>query len=307
MDDLNESQEAAVMGIVRSAVVCLHSLLILKQQGDCDDILNELFIDHLSHSREISSSESIKLQNQHIIENLSIILFDEKFDNFRTKLINKLEENNQHGEIRLFQERLNIARSLPDDTKSITNEVIASLKENKQNFLDWLFFKFLESEHYTTQHALIELIFNYLPNAYYAPANQITTDNIYTIKHIQAETYFPLYKDLRSAFNDNKLSTEERDNIIELLQMLKSGILVYSDSNYAWRVNSESEIDNIDLSELKDILRLAKNYPGEDLSEKVSLLLDFSEDPLITKFKQSKLKQQVVEEKNFVKRKIKLC
>ncbi|MGI9215365.1 MAG: hypothetical protein ACR2HS_07040, partial [Gammaproteobacteria bacterium] len=282
-------------------------------------LFEEELFQHLDLSKldEISVQEINleEIQDNFIVEHLPEILFNEKFENFRKNLIRKLYKHKHHKEARQFVERLNIARNLPKETKNSVTGVISALYNKTHNFLDWMFFKFIDLEHYTTQFAIKDLIFTYLSKIYNyndnsdysthehdilnpdeqvvpevsSSSNSYNTVNYYTdVLNVQDVKMFEyLWQDIVENPNDFEEFQENINERIKFFQLLNSGVLVHEEQDYIWQTNP---VDNNYLpGEISHILSFSKKFTNVDFSEQISLTLETNEDNIINTFKQQKL------------------
>lgn len=316
---LDENQDG-IMGTIRSAAVCLYLLLKLKNNDHFTSLFEEELFQYLDLSKLdenlIQDIGLDEIQDNFIVDHLPEILFNEKFENFRKNLIKKLYKHKLSKEAKQFVERLNIARNLPKETKSSFAGVINALYNKSHNFLDWMFFKFIDLEHYTTQFAIKDLIFTYLSKIY--NYNSDCCDNEQNVVNsdeqdeqavpeissssnsYHAVNYYNDFLDIKNVKDfeylwqgiaDDPENLEEfQENInerIEFFQLLNSGVLVNEEQDYVWQTNPVN--NNYLPGEINHILNFSKKFTNLDFSEKISLTLASNEDDIINEFKQQKL------------------
>ena len=307
------------MGTIRSAAVCLYLLLKLKNNKHFVSLFEEELFKNLDLSKlDESSIQDVgleEIQDNFIVDHLPEILFNEKFENFRKNLIRKLHKHKHHKEARQFVERLEIARNLPKETKNSVTGVINALYNKTHNFLDWMFFKFIDLEHYTTQFAIKDLIFTYLSKIYNynddadysnyendvsnsdeqvvpevsSSSNSYNAVNYYNdflnVQDVKKFEY--LWQDIIDDPNDLEEFQENINERIKFFQLLNSGVLVHEEQDYVWQTNPVN--NNYLPGEINYILNFSKNFTNVDFSEKISLTLETNEDVIINEFKQQKL------------------
>lgn len=150
-----EKYKDSIMGIMRSAMVCLY--VLLKN----DRIVMTSI--HLPKTKDMYIKSVI-------VDNIESILFLDDMDVFRKEFIASLslnecnitEEEQTFSEANMFAERLEIARNLPKETKDQIKGLLSMLSTGEKWFVDWLW-SFMEHEHEYTQEAGAELICDYFP------------------------------------------------------------------------------------------------------------------------------------------------
>lgn len=142
-----EANKDNIMGIMRSSMVCLY--VLLKN------------IDIVKQSTSLIKTKDICIKST-IVNQLEAILFSQEQLQFRQDFMNALCKANMHAEANIFNERLEIATNLPDDTKNKTRGLLSMLSTGEKWFVDWLW-SFMGNEHESTQEAGAGLIADYFP------------------------------------------------------------------------------------------------------------------------------------------------
>jgi len=300
-----EEHKDSIAGTMRSAVVCLHMLLKMKNNGVAGALFEkELFsnpnlsvLDNSGQRDLIGLSHEVA-KDDFIVENLSEILFNEKCDGFIQKFIGELHANELKDDAECFVERLGIARSLPVETKNQVRGIITALKTGTGQLFDWIFSSFMENEHSTTQCAFMELISSYFPviaNMHNSHANQNPLNvNCYGVHHSRNISYAYLWGDIP----DGQETPEQLELVtkrIEFIQAFKAGILDQKEKDWVWKFKEPEA--KCSLEEINTMLAFSAKFPVHDFSEQLSLTLDVMDDPIVDAFKgklnksQLKLKQ----------------
>jgi len=142
-----EANKDNIMGIMRSSMVCLY--VLLKNS----DIVTQAT--GLIKTKDICTKSTI-------VNQLEAILFSEEQLQFRQDFMNALCKANMYAEANIFNERLEIATNLPEDTKNKTRGLLSMLSAGEKWFVDWLW-SFMGNEHESTQEAGAGLIADYFP------------------------------------------------------------------------------------------------------------------------------------------------
>ena len=267
--DINETNQDAIMGVMRSVCVCLN---ILLTKNDTVAKLSS----HTSHFRMVVDSREA------LIENIAEILTEDRFSAFIHSVLHDLDMEN----VQLFNERHAIVMQLPAKSKSMVRELMDSLKNCEDRFISKLW-GLMDSENEIT-HAhcgtLLELMSD---SAVDNTANANATDGC---GNYGSSTYDRIYRGgytwtyagdqygrayyeegyayLWGSYVYGNESPEEREIISRRLrvnQTFKRGIR--NNRMIVWKFKDANT--RFTLAETDAILAEANDAPGTDLDEKI--------------------------------------
>jgi len=297
-----EQHQDSIMAIIRSVGVCLHTLLDTNNNPNVSELLerelfnhNELYeiaesSENQDVSQRITTRDPVIIQNNFIINNISTILFDTKFNNLMDHFIENLHANNQSEEALYFAESLNIARSLPETTKNQTKEIIDYLKNSGEECFDSFFSSFVAHEDRRIQSKFIDLVLHYfqkIHNLIFEPHNTSDDSNYYATQNKQEDEE---YEYLFGNIHKTKDAFEQLDQRIRFLQAFKAGV-VDQQQDYVWKLKDDQ---GSSFEEINTLLAFSETFPSDDFNERLSLTIQNIDNPAVENFKQklekSKLK-----------------
>lgn len=195
-----EANKDSIMGIMRSSMVCLY--VLLKN------------VDVVTESATLNKTKDICMQST-IVDQLESILFAKDHAEFRQDFINALRKLNMQDEANIFNERLEIAKNLPEDTINKTRGLLSMLSAGEKWFVDWLW-SFMGHEHESTQEAGAGLIADYFPwldpDFYDSSDEEQEEINYYSHTH-KKDSRLLTFSSWLSSNRDNTLEAAEEEQI----------------------------------------------------------------------------------------------
>jgi hypothetical protein len=300
-EQLSGMDKDVIAGTMRSAVVCLYFLLKIKKNQVSEEIFENNLFKHLDvplpSSREIGDdniepANIAKLQDNLIIENLPEILFEDKFDKFRSDFVEILQQHGNQEEVDCFVERLEMANKLPKESKNQVRGILGDLQHSTGEFFDWLFTNCIQFENIVTRNALLELVFNYLPAVVGPASNPLTpissSADLDTVYSEQPSVITS--RDLCSELFEcevNPQNIEVVNQRIECIQALKSGIVDREELSYIWKFKQQEP--TVSMQELNELVSFSSKFPGNSRQDKISCALSEKNNEFINNFKTTKL------------------
>ena len=288
-DDITcaEANKDSIMGVMRSTVVCLHILL-----------KNESITEKLNKLPKSIKDKDLNVKPA-IIDNINDILFEESLNDFRQEFVQSLHDAGMEEEVSVFTERLEIARSLPIDTKNQTKKIMNTLLAGKQWFVNWLG-SLIEHEHDYTQEAGISLICDHVSPTTSSQSNNQSANpsvNYYdneTVHHqhhhhhhrdIEQKSYYYLLGNCQPG-QETAEELEKFNQRIKVNQCFKKGIRDVEGN--IWRFKDPNDLFSLEETDevLSKVLSFSAGCPAS-ATTKVAFVIDE------TKLNTTKAKEKV--------------
>lgn len=303
--DYIEQHQDSVMAIIRSVGVCLHILLEANNNPNVSEFLDQaLFNENENDTHEVIqpvSSEGCSqkarktvfnrdskiIKHNFIINNISEILYDAKFNTLIEQFVEKLHNDDQTEDALYFAESLNIARSLPENTRVKSKEIIDHLKNNGEECFNYLFSSFVIHEDRRIQSKFIDLVFHYfqkIQNLFFDSNDyhQDSSSNCNFYANECQDVHDPKYDYLFGRMEKSNDSFKQLDQRINFMQAFKLGV-IDQQHNYVWKLRDNQETS---LEEINTLLDFSQTFPSNDFNERLSLTMQNMQNPAVQSFKQ---------------------